>query len=865
MRRLLCALVALAAPTRAYQDPNATAQLKYLQNHCVAAPCSAHGPCAPRFARAQPGATVARGTAWVITVKRVRRATQSDWANMEHFAATTLPQYEELWRGRTGVDYVVLPQVAAASNFASARGADTDWFKETARVAFAALRARANLPPAPPGDGFLVFRDGLGRSTCYERVVHATYVPRATYLRDPDATRAFLEAADGLHGGGSVADAAPSTRPPRTVTLLLRSANLNRPAKRAGPAWANSRELAASLERWLSAEHPGWALQTVALAHAFSFASQFRTAQHSGVLVGAHGASLTNGVFQRDGAALLEVLNCGHRSNTYRKLATNRGLFYASATKAGQGPGGADCGRDLGRRHVDTRRSLPLEELRGPLSAAIAAVEATLPPATLAGCASLLPAAGDRSVGDVDGLAAALERSDARGDERRRLGECAAYRAGTLFATHVALGGDDGADVAAHRRRRTFLLAAAAFDRKGGGLVDSWAMSFFVDSAAVALVEAQRLARHVLFLHVSKAAGTSFCKLAARNKCAAPPKFSTMWDPGDGPTWGNCARGLKVVHESAAKIGKGRRARCSAKELDCAQRLAAFKTRGYELMAVERWADAGGAVCPSPASNKEALWYATVLREPLARVASHHNHLWTKTLRTAPKAVKGRTRSSRKPGLYFQGVFEERGPAPCVDPEELPFSVGAPHRTGYDWSMVCAMSSDYATRSLLGTSFSDRPYDARVPPRESRDALLRRAKDALLDFAVVLVVEQASRARNVVRHGLGWRPFSKADVFPTIGRDASKSRKVVAANVTGSDRALLTQHNQLDLALYAFANDLFDADVFFYDKAAHSGLFREPIADARRLFCGFNKAPPPVDEAAGDDEADGYGEDPPVR
>ncbi|KAH8054885.1 hypothetical protein JL720_14408 [Aureococcus anophagefferens] len=654
MRRLLCALVALAAPTRAYQDPNATAQLKYLQNHCVAAPCSAHGPCAPRFARAQPGATVARGTAWVITVKRVRRATQSDWANMEHFAATTLPQYEELWRGRTGVDHVVLPQVAAASNFASARGADTDWFKETARVAFAALRARANLAPAPAGDGFLVFRDGLGRSTCYERVVHATYVPRATYLRDPDATRAFLEAADGLHGGGSVADAAPSTRPPRTVTLLLRSANLNRPAKRAGPAWANSRELAASLERWLSSEHPGWVLQTVALAHAFSFASQFRTAQHSGVLVGAHGASLTNGVFQRDGAALLE-------------------------------------------------------------------------------------------------------------------------------------------------------------------------------------------------------AGTSFCKLAARNKCAAPPKFSTMWDPGDGPTWGNCA-GLKVVHESASKIGKGRRG--AREELDCAQRLAAFKTRGYELMAVERWADAGGAVCPSPASNKEALWYATVLREPLARVASHHNHLWTKTLRTAPKAVKGRTRSSRKPGLYFKGVFEDGGPAPCVDPEELPFSVGAPHRTGYDWSMVCAMSSDYATRSLLGTSFSDRPYDARVPPREPPDALLRRAKDALLDFAVVLVVEQASRARNVVRHGLGWRPFSKAGVFPTIGA-TSKSRKVVAANATGSDRALLTQHNQLDLALYAFANDLFDADVFFYDKAAHSGLFREPIADARRLFCGFNKAPPPVDEAAGDDEADG--------
>ncbi|KAH8074921.1 hypothetical protein JL720_10671 [Aureococcus anophagefferens] len=376
---------------------------------------------------------------------------------MEHFAAT-LPQYEELWRGRTGVDHVVLPQVAAASNFASARGADTDWFKETAR----------------------------GRR--------------------------------------------------------------------------------------------------------------------------------------------YSVLNCGHRSNTYRKLATNRGLFYASATKAGQGPG-RGLRQGPRRRHVDAAAVAAVGRAPGPLSAAIAAVEANLPPATLAGCASLLPAAGDR----------------------------------------------------------------------GGGLVDSWAMSFFVDSAAVALVEAQRLARHVLFLHVSR------------------PRA-----PGQE----------RVIQRRF-------------------NRLAAFKTRGYELMAVERWADAGGAVCPSPASNKEAL---------------------------------------------------------C-----------------------------------------DRPY-GRVP-REPPDAAAT-GQDALLDFAVVLVVEQASRARNVVRHGLGWRPFSKADVFPTIGRDASKSRKVVAANATGSDRALLTQHNQLDLALYAFANDLFDADVFFYDKASAQRPFR---GRRRRLFCGFNKAPPPVDEAAGDD------------
>ena len=122
---------------------------------------------------------------------------------------------------------------------------------------------------------------------------------------------------------------------------------------------------------------------------------------------------------------------------------------------------------------------------------------------------------------------------------------------------------------------------------------------------------------------------------------------------------------------------------------------------------------------------------------------------------------------------------------------------------------------------------------------------------------------------EVSAKGRWQRGLAKVLVVLVAGRDGVVIRELKQVGdevaVAGGDRALLTQHNQLDLALYAFANDLFDADVFFYDKAAHSGLFREPIADARRLFCGFNKAPPPVDEAAGDDEADGYGEDPPVR
>ena len=172
---MVAALAGVRTCVFAYQDPNATAEMKYRVNTCVAAPCNNHGPCTPRFSRAVDYSTVRKGTAWVIHVTRARRSTQSDWANMEHFAATTLPQYEALWASKTGVDYVVLPQVSALRNFHSARGADTDWFKEMARTAKNALSKRADADArVSVDDAFLVFRGDLGRSTCYERVVHAS-------------------------------------------------------------------------------------------------------------------------------------------------------------------------------------------------------------------------------------------------------------------------------------------------------------------------------------------------------------------------------------------------------------------------------------------------------------------------------------------------------------------------------------------------------------------------------------------------------------------------------------------------------------------------------------------------------------------
>ena len=80
----------------------------------------------------------------------------------------------------------------------------------------------------------------------------------------------------------------------------------------------------------LATKHPTWRLEVHTAAHLFAFRQQFRMARSAHVLVGAHGASLTNALFMRDASAVVEVLNCGHRSNTYRRLATPACLCAAT-------------------------------------------------------------------------------------------------------------------------------------------------------------------------------------------------------------------------------------------------------------------------------------------------------------------------------------------------------------------------------------------------------------------------------------------------------------------------------------------------------------------------------------------------------
>ncbi|KAJ1450707.1 hypothetical protein M885DRAFT_570862 [Pelagophyceae sp. CCMP2097] len=325
-----------------------------------------------------------------------------------------------------------------------------------------------------------------------------------------------------------------------------------------------------------------------------------------------------------------------------------------------------------------------------------------------------------------------------------------------------------------------------------------------------------------------------------------------MWSPGDGPTWGNCARALKAAHESTPILGKGRRRKCGARELSCAARSAAFKEDGYELMAIERWLDNGGDVC----TLQTDMWYATLLRDPVSRVVSHHNHL-----RTTQRFASGQPRANK--GRYFSGVFApdgaagERGAA-CRAAAELPESLGAPHREGYDWSMLCAITSNYQTRSLLGTAFSARPYDSTAVSKLSEAQVIAAAKYRLINFAFVGVVERADEAANMVRQTLGWRTWSESEVLPRAGRDASTARKVVSVPQpgNGSDLSLLLHHNALDTALYAYANELFDLDLAFFDHGARRNLFRKTISDKARLFCGRHPASKTGADAEEDAEDD---------
>ena len=67
------------------------------------------------------------------------------------------------------------------------------------------------------------------------------------------------------------------------------------------------------------------------------------------------------------GAAVVEVLNCGHFTDVPKKLALECGLRVVQTIDPAPG-----CDRPLGKGHTDDDRDVTLDELRPAVAAAMA-------------------------------------------------------------------------------------------------------------------------------------------------------------------------------------------------------------------------------------------------------------------------------------------------------------------------------------------------------------------------------------------------------------------------------------------------------------------------------------------------------------
>jgi hypothetical protein len=165
--------------------------------------------------------------------------------------------------------------------------------------------------------------------------------------------------------------------------------------------------------------------------------------------------------------------------------------------------------------------------------------------------------------------------------------------------------------------------------------------------------------------------------------------------------------------------------------------------------------------------------YMTFLREPVDRVLSHyHRHLRV--------TGTGMDRRRRERGLVLVASIEEA------------FARHVPE------------VSNLATRFLCG---DPSPFAA-LP-----DSALDDAKENLREFAFVGIQERFEESIVLLQRMLG------LDRVPYLNRHVSLARPAVE-DISTEDRALIVEHNRLDIELYAFAVSLFDDAV----TAADDGL-----------------------------------------
>ena len=294
----------------------------------------------------------------------------------------------------------------------------------------------------------------------------------------------------------------------------------------------------------------------------------------------------------------------------------------------------------------------------------------------------------------------------------------------------------------------------------------------------------------VIFVHVSKAGGTSFCALARENlPNGSYPLKPNMWRTGDGPMW------CRTTVAPAKMVD----------ELSCAKREEAFRAGEgngpFKLMAIERYLDGGGALCPGFA-------YVGLFREPIPRLLSHLNHFFN-SLRIKDRNVLRRdffsrlvqTSSGHGTDCTGSAVLERLVNWSYVD-RSRETELRRPDLAIY-WGALCGIVDNYQTRTLLGTSLSPTPFGTLEPVDSEQTA---RAITTMLDFALVLVLEQAlghdERMQAQLGDVLGWEHTS----MPEENTAASRPINLFQYdNLSPEELDILKAHNRGDEQIYGAA------------------------------------------------------------
>lgn len=248
-------------------------------------------------------------------------------------------------------------------------------------------------------------------------------------------------------------------------------------------------------------------------------------------------------------------------------------------------------------------------------------------------------------------------------------------------------------------RRLITAAVVASLATRGGREVVAAAQSTLEALARCHVARLKALARPplgapVYLLHVSKAGGTSLCRLSRYNRCLEDATANNCWLRGMGPVW---FAGFEHQERSCADY-----ATLLREGLKPQQGLG-----GLDILANEGYLD-GGAGGRQVTTTCPSMLYITLLRHPKTRVFSHMNQ-------------PGVRLSGQPKGAYYNKSVEERI---RLRPE---------------------IANDYMVRMLLGRDAFEKPLGA------LGQADLHSAARVLAQFDMVLLLESKVPATGARR------------------------------------------------------------------------------------------------------------------